>query len=315
MAELVRPDSDPESRAAQREQLAEGETVRGETIHHRQDGTPFWVESTTSALFDPEGQLTGLVAVVRDITERKEAEQALAALNETLEARVRLRTKQVRSLVTQLTMSEQEERRRISQLLHDDLQQQLYSIQFQLHILRRTGVAKDGDVAQNALNDIEETLMSSVQIARDLSVDLSPPVLHNEGLVEAVRWLASHMERQFGLVVDVQAETTLPILHADLRVLLFQVVRELLFNIIKHAGVSHAVVALAFTGQQLRIEVSDQGRGFDAVAALSNDQSGHGLLQVQQRLQLIDGDLQIESALGEGTRVTLYSPLIEQPEY
>jgi signal transduction histidine kinase len=144
-------------------------------------------------------------------------------------------------------------------------------------------------------------------MTRNLSVDLSPPVLHNEGLDAALRWLAAQMEQQQRLTVTVAAEERLPHLDDDLRVLLFQFVRELLFNIVKHAAVSTALVTLATEDDHLRIEVSDQGQGFNANR--QNDPNSQGLLRITQRLQLIDGRMHIASAPGAGTCVTLYVPL------
>jgi signal transduction histidine kinase len=145
-------------------------------------------------------------------------------------------------------------------------------------------------------------------VTRNLSVDLSPPVLNNEGLFEAVQWLASQMAQQQGLVVTVKAESALPSIHEDLRELLFQIVRELLFNIVKHADVDSARVLLSCKDDHLCIEVSDKGRGFDATARKVL-QGSQGLTRIGQRLQLIGGDMQINSRPGVGTSVILNIPL------
>jgi signal transduction histidine kinase len=241
-----------------------------------------------------------ILLVIVDISERKQSEEALESL-------VQTRTEQVRRLVTQLTMSEQEERRRISTILHDDLQQRLYSVNFQLATLRSLVTSREGEEAHLLIGEIEESLNDSVKLTRNLSVDLSPPVLHNEGLFAALRWLAAQMEEQQRLVVSVVAEDGLPPLDEDLRVLLFQFVRELLFNVVKHAVVLTAVVALTYEDDHFCIEVSDQGQGFDA--NIQGHQNNQGLLRVTQRLHLLDGRMNIDSRLGEGTRITLYVPL------
>ncbi len=241
-----------------------------------------------------------ILLVIVDISERKQSEEALESL-------VQTRTEQVRRLVTQLTMSEQEERRRISTILHDDLQQRLYSVNFQLATLRSLVTSQEGEEAQLLIGEIEESLNDSVKLTRNLSVDLSPPVLHDEGLFAALRWLAAQMEQQQRLVVSVVAEDGLPPLDEDLRVLLFQFVRELLFNVIKHTVVLTAVVALTYEDDHFCIEVSDQGQGFDA--NIQADQNSQGLLRITQRLHLLDGRMNIDSRLGEGTRITLYVPL------
>jgi signal transduction histidine kinase len=223
----------------------------------------------------------------------------------------------VRELVIQLTMSEQEERRRVSSILHDDLQQRLFSLIFQLVALRQALDAGQSDAGQihtarQTVSEIEEALRKSVQITRELSVDLSPPILHNEGLVAAIRWLAAQMHRQQGLTVDVEADETVPLLNEDLRVLLFQLVRELLFNIVKHAGVNRARVALAQADSQLRIEVSDQGRGFTSGYEQGHRSTSQGLSRIEQRLQLLGGRMEVATNPGQGTAITLFVPVQER---
>jgi PAS domain S-box-containing protein len=271
-----------------------------ERWHLRKDGTRFFASGVLTPL--QEGAHSGYVKVARDLTERREMEVRL-------EEQVKERTVQVRDLVTQLTMSEQEERRRVSSILHDDLQQRLFSLMFQLASLRHALNGSQLETAQQVVTEIEEGLRRSVQITRELSVDLSPPVLHDEGLGAAIRWLATQMDQQQGLAVDVQAGKILPLLNEDLRVLLFQIVRELLFNVVKHAGVNTARVEISKTGDQLSINVSDQGRGFALDSGDGSNQTSQGLARIGQRMQLLGGRMEVASAPGKGTRVTLYVPV------
>ncbi len=283
-----------------------------ERWHIRKDGTRFFASGVLTPL--QEGTHSGYVKVARDLTERREME-------ERLEAQVKERTAQVRELVTQLTMSEQEERRRISGILHDDLQQRLFSLMFQLAVLRQSLDEGQLDPARRAVAEIEDALRKSVQITRELSVDLSPPVLHDEGLAAAMRWLASQMSQQQGLEVEVEAKSGLPRLNEDLRVLLFQTVRELLFNVVKHAGVTNARVALSQADSHLRIDVSDNGRGFNpgdsgqtggshtGGGQSGRSHTGQGLPRIGQRMQLLGGRMEVASASTQGTRVTLYVPV------
>lgn len=275
-----------------------------ERWHVRKDGTRFFASGVLTPL--QAGARRGYVKVARDLTERRQ-------LEERLEAQVRERTAQVRELVTQLTMSEQEERRRVSAILHDDLQQRLFSLMFQLALLRQALNGAELEPQRQLVAEIEAALRTSVQITRELSVDLSPPILHDEGLAAALQWLATQMGQQQGLAVAVQAESSLPLLSEDVRVLLFQTVRELLFNIVKHAGVNTASVTISWAGEQLRIAVGDQGQGF---APTQNDlgPTSQGLRRINQRMQLLGGGMEIVAAPGRGTRVTLNVPLREQRE-
>jgi two-component system CheB/CheR fusion protein len=296
----------PEDRAqgapeAEIEQARTTGRAADERWHLRKDGTRFFMSGVMVPLHD--GKIIGYVKVARDLTERRQMEEAL-------ESEVQVRTEQVRTLVIQLAMSEQEERRRISGILHDDLQQQLFSLNVQLAMLHQQLDSQALTDARQTIADIGEALGNSIQVTRSLSVNLSPPILHDEGLFEAIRWLASHIEQQQGLHVEVRLEGTLPLLDEDLRVLLFQVVRELLFNIVKHAGVTTAAVALAVENQQLRIEVSDRGQGFDAT--LHRAQASQGLLRISQRLELIGGRFEVNSSPGQGTHVIIHVPQSNQ---
>lgn len=279
----------------------------------RKDGSHFWASGVVEALRHPDGELRGYVKVLRDNTQQKQAEEALQQFNARLEQQVAERTQQVRVLVSQLAMSEQEERQRISQVLHDDLQQRLYAIRFQLNILHDAlGGHLESTVeeeAQHLFAQLEEQLAAVIGQTRTLSIDLSPPVLEGEGLDTALGWLATQMQQQYGLSIQVQSTEDLPAMSANLRVLLFQIVRELLFNVVKHAGVAEATVVLRHADEEFRIEVIDQGMGFDATAILENPKQSHGLRQNQQRIELIGGQMQIESNPEGGTHVTLTCPL------
>jgi signal transduction histidine kinase len=154
-------------------------------------------------------------------------------------------------------------------------------------------------------------------LARNLSIDLSPPILRDEGLTEAVGWLASQMYEQHGLRIELQAEETFAIPDEDIQVLLFNCVRELLFNIVKHAGVKEAIVSLQRSNADLTIEVRDAGKGFNP--ALLDQRNGKdedelqsrsfGLPTLLHRLSLFGGRMEIQSAPGAGTQVTLIIPV------
>ena len=236
----------------------------------------------------------------------KESERRM--MEERLETQVTARTAQVRELATCVTMSEHAERRHLAAILHEDLQQRLFSFAFQLAALRLALAATQTETAQQLIGAMEEALRGSIQLTRELSVDLSPPVLHGEGLAAAVQWLATQMGQQQGLTVDIEAEQGLPPLGENMRVLLFQTVRELLFNVVKHAGVKAASVQLVRAGEYLRVEVGDRGRGF-APGAAGSGATSQGLRLIEQKMQLLGGSMAITSARGQGTQVALFVPL------
>jgi PAS domain S-box-containing protein len=252
-----------------------------------------------------------------DLIERKRAEEAILRLNEVLEMRVIERTaalaeseREVRRMASMLTMAEQEERRRISRLLHDELQQQLYAIQINLTFAQSDVESGNTLMAIERLAEADQWLSQGIEITRQLTVDLSPPILKSEGLADALKWLISQMKQIYGLEVSLTAEHAFRMPTEDMRVLLFQVIRELLFNVVKHAGTSKAAIELRSQHGQLVITVMDKGRGFNAAEAgiLAEQEGRFGLYSVRERVGLFGGRIEINSTPGSGTRILIHIP-------
>jgi two-component system CheB/CheR fusion protein len=173
-------------------------------------------------------------------------------------------------------MAEHEERDRIAQILHDELQQQLYAVRMQLQMVIPS--IEEAETRQEA-EQMGERLGDAFQLTRQLSVDLSPPILAGEGLGEAIRWLAAQMEERHNLAVTVTTASegdAWPPPPPDRRMLIFQMVRELLFNVVKHAAVPRATVqlrheALPQIGPACCIDVIDEGPGFDPEAVVGGE--------------------------------------------
>ena len=258
-----------------------------------------------------EDRIEGIVITFVDITGRKLAEESLRRVKETLEERVEERTRQVRELAHRLTLAEQEERRRISRILHDDLQQLLYGVEIKLGLIRQDLLKAKRPRLDKALDEAREWIDRAITTARELTVDISPPILQNEGLVDALEWLQRQMNELHGLQVEIEAPHRFVIANEDLRVLLFHVVRELLFNVRKHAGVSRATVRLAEEDDQVVIHVVDQGTGFDVntAAARATHHEGFGLFAIRERLALLSGRMTIRSSPGGGTDIEIHAPL------
>ena len=234
-----------------------------------------------------ENRISGIAVLATDISERLQSEE------------------KIRLLATELTRAEQDERHRISQVLHDDLQQRLFAVKAQLSFLKDVNLSAD---TYRELDQIQTSLSEAIAITRNLSIDLSPIVLQGEGLVEAMTWLSFRMKEQYGLQVELEVRDTLDQLDSHLRMLLFQSIRELLFNVVKHAGVSQAQVTLEQVDGHPCITVSDDGKGFDADAVMGNPQSAHGLLIIQDRLKLLGCRMELISRPGEGTHIRIELP-------
>ena len=162
---------------------------------------------------------------------------------------------------------------------------------------------------QAHLNQLHGWLSETITIARNLSIDLSPIVLQGEGLTEAITWLSAQMKEQYDLQVHLDAKESFSNLDNHMRVLLFQTVRELLFNIVKHADSRQATVTLEQTNGLGRITITDTGKGFDVGATMNNPKASHGLLILQDRMNVMGGSMEVTSKPGGGTRVIIETQL------
>ncbi|OZC03324.1 chemotaxis protein CheB [Rubricoccus marinus] len=280
-----------------------GRALRGEAVAEeeykipRQDGTWLHILISAAPVTSASGDSVSALAVFEDVTARRAAEDSVKALNENLEARVRQRTVQVRTLALALTLAEQRERARVAQILHDNVQQVLHGVRLRVEMLA-------ADLSQDEAiraTEIETMVQNAIEITRSLSVDLAPPVLAGGGLDEALDWLAGQMQDLYKLKVNLQAVPLDPSPTAETITLLVQLVRELLFNVVKHAGVGEATVVVAQEDDSIRIDVIDHGQGFDP----SETPFGFGLDSVQERVDLLSGSLDVASQPGGGTRSTL----------
>jgi PAS domain S-box-containing protein len=278
----------------------------------RHDGEYRWTVTVGVPRYGTDRSFTGYVGTAVDVTDRKLIEAALLESHAALQERtteLERRTAQLRKLASDLTLAEQHAREQLAKTLHDGLQQLLVSAAMNL----------DRQAARDAQRGADELLLQAkghldeaINAARSLSFELFPPVLHGSGLPAALRWLADWMRHQHGLVVQVSADPLANSARKDVRTLLFESVRELLFNTVKHARVDRATIDLSLgPSDTLRITVEDRGVGFDPATLVDeakDGQVGWGLFSIRERLMLLGGRFEIESAPGRGTSFRLVAP-------
>lgn len=244
---------------------------------------------------------------LRGMVQKYEATQRrLRAANETLQSQNELleeRTEQVAALSEALTEAEENERQRLGRVLHDDLQQVLYAVRAKLDLLdQEVGLEKR---QEGLLGRALEMLDEGIDTTRTLASGLNPPI---EGsLWDTLEWLTVRMQEVHGLSVEMRAVGTNPDTDKALRTLVVRLVRELLFNIVKHAGVDTATLQVVEREDRLYVAVEDRGTGFDP-AILKEDPGGLGLHSLQRRVKMIGGTVEVDAAPGEGTRVMLEVP-------
>jgi signal transduction histidine kinase len=239
----------------------------------------------------------------------------LANLNQTLERRVAKRTaeaveqaRKLRLLSAELSLAEETERRRIAEILHEDLQQLLVAARMKLTALCRT---QDAARREPIAREIADVLERSFQLTRSLSVELAPPVLYEHGLAAALEWLAAETCKNYNIEATVEADSSANPKAADVRIFLFRAVRELLLNSAKHAGGSAVHITMQYRRpDKVRIIVADDGPGFDP-NSLDDKRTGSqtvGLLNIRDRVSSFGGEFHINSGPKRGTRIILSLP-------
>jgi PAS domain S-box-containing protein len=274
-----------------------------EVVARRGDGTHLWIQITASRLQVDVGSGADQVHVIEDVSARKAAEDALAREHAELERRV----EQLRHFATQLATAERRERVRLAGVLHDHLQQLLVAAK--MHVEYTQNVAYP-ETPELGLERAKHLLEQCIDASRSLTLELSPPVLrHDGGLIPALQWLRDWMQSTHGLDVQLNTLAAAEPADVDLRALLFEAVRELLFNVVKHARVASATVTLArATDGTIVVSVHDQGAGFDAAAAAAAPSKSFGLFSLRERLDVFGAKLVIDAAPSRGTAIEIRVP-------
>ena len=233
-----------------------------------------------------------------DITERKRAE-----------ARLKEYQQQLRRLASEISLAEEQERRRIASELHDGTIQNLALAKIKLGEFEKN---LKPELRGANLDEIRELLDLSIQDTRSLVFELSPPVLYELGLEAAVEWLGEQFQTRYGISCHVTADLGERTCNVNMAVILFQVLRELLVNVVKHANSTRVDIALRHLDDRLSLQVRDDGEGFDVAAEVAGSGSGgFGLFNIRERLQLLGASFEIHS--GQGTCVTVTAPFALEP--
>lgn len=264
--------------------------VRG----RRKDGTLFPAEVGLSVMEGEQGPL--VVAFISDVTARHEAEARISAYKKNLQ-----------EMAFDAALVEERQRRKLAADLHDNIGQTLALAQIRLK------AAQPGVGSPAAAKDLAEGIKLigvALTDTRELTFELSPPVLYDLGLPAAVAWLGEQLEAQHHLHVEVEADQPFEKVEDETAGLLFRAVRELLTNVVKHAKTSQAAVSVHRKGGQLTVVVEDQGTGFDPERLKNYEAAkGFGLFSVREQITRLGGTFEATSSPSQGTCITLQIPI------
>ena len=237
--------------------------------------------------------------------------------NEDLERRVEERTREIerysKTLTTRVLQAQEEERKRIARELHDDTAQSLSTLLINLDVID-PHIGAENETLRTGFQRVREIAQRTLDATRALSHDLRPTILDDFGLVAALRWFADEFMRTFGVAVELHTEPPNGQLTLEIELVLFRITQEALTNSGKYAEANHTGVQLSFPDGTAKLVVEDDGKGFEpATRRGPTRQGGLGLYGMHERAELVGGILEVESAPGQGTRVTAIIPVAAEP--
>jgi PAS domain S-box-containing protein len=298
----------PEDRAAfasYLQRLQTGEPVRDLELRAQcRDGSFRWISWSSFPLSDRRQIFT----VARDVTEKREADARLEAYQARL-----------RDLASELATVEDRERRQLAETLHDSLAQDLFAARAKVALLKYPDRLAD---SARVVNEAISILDQSMNMTRNLTFELCPPALYDVGLEAGLEWLCRHFETTRGLPCEIETRGDEADIPQDLRALTYRIVRELLFNVQKHAKARLARVTVAYAANHLVVTVDDDGKAFDldvddtppVGASDEGVRKGFGLFSIRERLRCLAGNLAIEPSPLGGWRVVMTLPLPQRPD-
>ncbi len=262
-----------------------------------------WLILSSFPVFDKENNYVGTRGICFDITQRKKAELALV---ENLK-KIEKYQKKLKKLNIEITRIEERERRRIAENLHDSLGQTLSLAYLKLSAIN----THEFDTATRKIwQDTFELLNKAIAESRELTYDLSPPILYELGLVPTFKWKLEQVERKHSLKTRLIGEEVTLNFKKEISIFIYRIVSELIQNVIKHADASEITIEIEQTPQKYYISVIDNGKGLETIDGKPATKSdGFGLMSIKERLESFSGQLELKSLPGKGTTARIEIPV------
>jgi len=323
------PDKDVET--ASRHVLANGQAG---SFHDRpvvftdqpERGVTYW-DGTLSPVKSARGELEGFLLSVAETTQKVRATDVLHKTSEGLEGEIKRRTEalgranielagevqrrvaaeaELRSLSRRLVQLQEDERRRISQELHDEVGQNLTM----LKMILDTGLRHPGAMTKDMVKNASDQVNRVIAQVRNISMSLHPSMLEVLGLEPALHAVFERLHAESGLAIEFHSDIDNTRLDRETRLCVYRIVQEALSNVLRYAGVKRASVTLTKFNERLALSITDDGRGFD-YSTLTPGQS-NGISGMRERVFTLGGDFHLETGMGKGTSIDIDLPF-EQP--
>ena len=284
------------------ENRMKGSPLQDDAIYEffTKNGERKWV-LLTATVFEAANRPQKADIIIIDITPMKMVEARLMEYQGRLKA-----------LSMALSRAEEGERRNLASHLHEKVGQELFVAQLRLAAMKKTLTTP---IQHQHLDAVNEQIVKTIQEIRGITYDLSPPVLYELGLADALSSLARTLEARHGLKIDVTVKGDAEKCHDEIKHIFYRAAREILHNTVKHARADEAGIYLEITEHDLFMDISDNGVGFDTAPFSENHYTGQGFgfFDIREKVQNLGGSLHICSTPGEGTRVSLAVPLSSDP--
>jgi PAS domain S-box-containing protein len=263
----------------------------------RKDGKTVDTLVAPRPIFDEKRAFNGSLGIFTDISKLKQTERELLSYQERL-----------RSLALEVSMVEERERRYIAVELHDTIGHTLSYCRDKLKKLYEKVSAHD---IQTSLNEITGLVERTMHYAKTLTYEFSTQILYEKGLEAALQWLGNQFQKQHALGFHFKDDQKPKPLGDETNILLYQAVRELFMNIVRHAHAKNVTISLERDYKNIRIQVHDDGIGFDTtkIDTYISKKNMFGLFSIYERLKYLGGHVQVESGPEQGTSFTLVAPL------
>ena len=304
----------PEERAAAQaefQRLEAGATIVLFEVRARSnDGSYRWTQWTAT----PAPNENIFYAIGRDITQRKRAEEALRKSEEhfrDLFNEAKAMQEKLRELSSKVLHAQEEERKRISRELHDEVGQALTAISVNLQLLKQKAAKIGNKDLDTTVAETQSLLEQTMHNVHRFSYELRPAMLDDLGLVIALRWYIRAFAKRTSIKLNFRADSVVEQLAGEPKTVIYRVVQESLTNVYKYADATRVAVIVKKSDDTIRLTVRDNGKGFrpDQLDLSSKDKSGMGLMGMQERLRLVNGQFSVESEPGKGTAIRATIPL------